>query len=197
MSATGPPQPFRQVLLKIHSRCNLACDHCYVYRSADQSWRNRPVIMARQTIDRTAARMAEHARAHHLSWMQVVLHGGEPLLAGPELISYAVRAIRSAAPTHTEIRFSVQTNGLLLDTEFLDLFVRHGINVGVSLDGGQAANDLHRVFADGRGSYHHVALALRLLSQEPYRSCYSGLLCTVDTRNDPVRVYTDLLAFSP
>ena len=32
----------RQFLLKVHSRCNLACDYCYVYQHADQSWRTRP-----------------------------------------------------------------------------------------------------------------------------------------------------------
>ena len=37
----GWPVPLRQFVLKVHSRCDLACDHCYVYQSADQSWRGR------------------------------------------------------------------------------------------------------------------------------------------------------------
>ena len=39
---TGPLVPFREIVLKVHSRCDLACDHCYVYEHADQSWRARP-----------------------------------------------------------------------------------------------------------------------------------------------------------
>ena len=31
------PVPFRQFIIKIHSRCNLACDYCYVYEMADRS----------------------------------------------------------------------------------------------------------------------------------------------------------------
>ena len=33
------PTPFRQFIVKIHSRCDLACDHCYVYATPDQRWR--------------------------------------------------------------------------------------------------------------------------------------------------------------
>src|SRR5882672_10478728 len=92
----GQSAPIRQVLLKIHSRCNLACDYCYVYRHADQTWRQRPRVMAKRTIDQAAARIAEHAIHHGLSSVIVVLHGGEPLLAGAHTIDYAVRAIRRA-----------------------------------------------------------------------------------------------------
>lgn len=37
------PAPFQQFVLKLHSRCNLACDYCYVYQMADQTWRSRPL----------------------------------------------------------------------------------------------------------------------------------------------------------
>ena len=79
----GPVVPLRQFVLKVHSRCDLACDHCYVYQSADQSWRDRPMAISDETIAWTAQRIAEHAKAHQLPAVQVVLHGGEPLLAGP------------------------------------------------------------------------------------------------------------------
>ena len=38
----GATVPLSQFVLKVHSRCDLACDHCYVYEAADQSWRGRP-----------------------------------------------------------------------------------------------------------------------------------------------------------
>ena len=78
----GPVVPLRQFVLKVHSRCDLACDHCYVYQGADQSWRGRPMAISDETIAWTAQRIAEHAKAHQLPAVQVVLHGGEPLLAG-------------------------------------------------------------------------------------------------------------------
>src|SRR5262245_24739399 len=76
------PTPFREFILKLHSRCNLACDYCYIYESADQSWRARPTVMSSETVQQAAVRIGEHAKAHRLTRVDVVLHGGEPLLAG-------------------------------------------------------------------------------------------------------------------
>ena len=39
-------RPFRQIVLKVHGQCNLACDYCYVYEHGDQSWRDRPRAMS-------------------------------------------------------------------------------------------------------------------------------------------------------
>jgi hypothetical protein len=41
----GPLVPFRQLVLKVHSRCDLACDHCYVYEHQDYSGPNRPIAI--------------------------------------------------------------------------------------------------------------------------------------------------------
>jgi uncharacterized protein len=79
---SGPDIPLRQFVLKVHSRCDLACDHCYVYQGADQSWRKRPMAMSDETIAWTAQRIAEHAKTHQLTRVYVVLHGGEPQRPG-------------------------------------------------------------------------------------------------------------------
>jgi len=47
----GGIRPFRQFILKVHSRCDLACDHCYVYEHADQTWRHKPKVIADETVD--------------------------------------------------------------------------------------------------------------------------------------------------
>ncbi|GAA2690304.1 FxsB family cyclophane-forming radical SAM/SPASM peptide maturase [Actinoplanes palleronii] len=194
----GPASaPVRQVLLKVHSRCNIACDYCYVYQHADQSWRDRPRVMSRATIDLAAARIAEHAGKHDLPFLSVILHGGEPLLAGPDVIDYLVRTVRAAVTSHTKVAFGLQTNGLLLNDRFLELFAAHRIRVGVSLDGPAAANDRHRRFADGRGSHAGAARALRRLNEARHRPLFGGILCAVDVANDPLEVYHHLLSFDP
>src|SRR5690606_11633626 len=116
------PTPIRDFILKVHSRCNLACDYCYMYEMADQGWRRQPRRMSRQVIDWTAHRICEHARGNLISEVQVVLHGGEPLLAGVDHLRYALETITAAARPDVDVAFSVQTNGVLLDELFLDLF---------------------------------------------------------------------------
>ncbi|MDF5752619.1 FxsB family cyclophane-forming radical SAM/SPASM peptide maturase [Spongiactinospora sp. TRM90649] len=189
------PTPFRQFILKIHSRCDLACSYCYVYEMADQSWRTRPRRMSRDTVEKAAARIAEHAAAHGLPVVEVVLHGGEPLLAGPGEIGHLVRTVRAAVPARVEV--SVQTNATLLDDAFLDLFAELDVGVGVSLDGTAADHDRVRRTHDGRGSHARVAAALGRLTAPPYRHLFAGLLCTVNPRTDPVETYRALLSFGP
>jgi len=181
-------RPFRQFVVKVHSRCNLACDYCYVYEMADQRWRSRPRVMSPENVEHTAARIAEHAHAHGLSDVEVVLHGGEPLLAGPAVVEHLVTAVRSRVPA----RFSVQTNGTLLDRRFLEVLLALDVRVGVSLDGDAEATARHR------GDSHTAVLdGLSALRSPEFRPLFAGLLAVVDLRNDPVGTYESLLAFEP
>ncbi|GLW12835.1 hypothetical protein Misp01_79630 [Microtetraspora sp. NBRC 13810] len=191
------PHPFHTFILKIHSRCDLACDHCYVYRSADQSWTDQPPSMSPGTVAQTARRIAEHAAAHRLSAVNLVLHGGEPLLAGPELIALCVRSVREAVGPGVAVHALVQTNGLRLDEAYLRLFGELDLRVGISLDGDEAGHDRHRRRAGGRGSHAEVVEAVRLLARPGHRRLFAGLLCTVDPRNDPVATYEALLREAP
>ncbi len=192
-----PALPLRQFVLKVHSRCDLACDHCYVYQAADQSWRGRPMAMSGETIAWTAQRIAEHAKAHRLAAVHVVLHGGEPLLAGPARLRLVAETLRAALAGVCDLDLRIHTNGVLLDEEFCELFAACGTGVGISIDGYRAANDRHRRYADGRSSYDEVVRAIGLLRTPRYRHLYAGLLCTIDVANDPVAVYESLLELAP
>lgn len=191
------PVPFREFVLKVHSRCDLACDYCYMYTMADQSWRQRPARMSRPVADRTAERIAEHVSAHRLTRIKVILHGGEPLLAGTDLIGYVVASVRAAVGSHVHVDVTVQSNGTRLDKEYLDCFLELGVRVGISIDGDVSAQDRHRRYSNGRGSYAAVNAALALLASERYRGIFGGLLCTVDLRNDPTDTYEALLRSGP
>jgi len=197
LAACGDVLPFRQFVLKIHSRCDLACDHCYVYEHADQSWRARPKVISPEAVAKAGVRIAEHARQHHLPQVRIVLHGGEPLLAGAQRLSAIARALRAAIEPTCALDLRIHTNGVRLNEEFCDRFLAERIKVGVSLDGDQMANDLHRRFADGRSSYALAVRAIDLLRQDRYRECYAGLLCTIDVRSDPVAVYRTLADLDP
>jgi uncharacterized protein len=189
------PLPFREFIVKVHSRCDLSCDYCYMYEMADQSWREQPRVMSDETADLTARRIGEHARSHSLDRVALILHGGEPLLAGRDLIARLVTATRAAAGSAVAVQPSIQTNAVGLSDVYLRLFDELGILVGVSLDGTAEAHDRHRRFVSGRGSHSAVAAGLRRLQQFP--RLFSGLLCTIDLRNDPIATYEALVAFGP
>jgi uncharacterized protein len=191
------PHPFRQYVVKIHSRCNLACDYCYVYEMADQGYQRQPPRMSPGTVRATIARIAEHVRAHDLRAIRVTLHGGEPLLAGAAFIEDFAGRLRTALPTGTEAELTVQTNGTRLDTGMLGALLRSGVRVGVSVDGNHSAIDRHRRYPGGRSSHPAVEAGITLLRSQSYRPVYGGLLCTISLDNDPVETYQALLAYQP
>ncbi|WP_433394449.1 FxsB family cyclophane-forming radical SAM/SPASM peptide maturase [Micromonospora sp. KLBMP9576] len=193
----GPVAPLTQYVLKLVSRCDLACDHCYVYEHPDQSWRRQPRVMAPATVAAVARRIAEHAAAHRLDVVRVVLHGGEPLLAGAARLDATAATLRRVIGPVARLDLRMQSNGVLLTPATCDVLVAHDVKVGISLDGDRAANDRHRRHANGASSHRHVLRALALLRRPAYRTSYAGILCTVDLANDPIRVYEALLAEEP
>jgi len=168
----GPPVALSQFVLKVHSRCDLACDHCYVYEAADQSWRGRPMVLSGDVAAQAAKRIAEHARTHGLKTVQVVLHGGEPLLAGRARLEQVIGALRAATHGVCHLDLRIHTNGVLLSEALCELFAEHQVKVGISLDGDRAANDRHRRYADGRSSYEKVLAAIGLLRTPAFRDLY-------------------------
>jgi uncharacterized protein len=198
-SGAGPPisQPISQYVLKVHGRCDLSCDHCYVYESVDQSWRDKPRAMSPHVLQSAARRIAEHAAAREQSRVRVVLHGGEPLLLGAERMREALACLRSTIEPVARLDLIMQTNAVRLDAAMCDVLKEYAVRVGVSLDGDREANDRHRRFATGAGSFDQVRAALALLRTPAYRELYAGLLCTIDIANDPERVYEALVAEQP
>ncbi|MFC1413974.1 FxsB family cyclophane-forming radical SAM/SPASM peptide maturase [Streptacidiphilus sp. N1-12] len=197
MKPGGPIVPFSDYILKVHSRCNLACDYCYMYEHADQSWRNRPLVMSEPTVVATVRRIRDHVENHKLQRVSVGMHGGEPLLAGHDLIEGLAVRLRGSLRGICDPELWIQTNGALLDERFCEIFLTQGIEVGVSLDGGREANDRHRLHANGRSSFSAAVNGISLLTSERYRPIFSGLLCTIDTENDPIDVYESLAEFDP
>jgi len=189
------PVPFRQFILKVHSRCNLSYSYCYVYEMADQAWRGMPMRMSDAVAAKTVQRIADHAESHALDSVDIILHGGEPLLATADWLAKLVTSLRERVPA--QVNVAMQTNGTLLSRPVLESLKSLRVSVGVSLDGDAEATDRHRRYANGTNSYGAVADGLYLLQSPEFRACYSGLLCTVDTGNDPVATYEALLKFSP
>ena len=162
---------------------------------ADQGWRALPKRMSPAVVSKTVERVAEHTHKHGLASVDVILHGGEPLLAGAEWLADLVGSLRASVPA--QVNVSLQTNGTLLDRPALTTLQSLGVRIGVSLDGDSEAVGRHRRYANGRNSFDAVAEGLGLLQTPEFRDCYSGLLCTIDVENDPVSTYEALLKFSP
>ncbi|MFI7541670.1 FxsB family cyclophane-forming radical SAM/SPASM peptide maturase [Actinoplanes sp. NPDC049599] len=187
------PVPFRQFILKLTSGCNLACDYCYMYTMADQEWRTLPRVMAPAVVRQSAARISEHVSRHGLDRVEVVLHGGEPMLAGVARLTEVTRVIRAAVPATTAVDFVMQTNGTLLDDTALAGLTAAGVRIAVSIDG----DDRHRRGPDGASSEVALLRGIKLLGSGKHRAWFAGILCVVDTALEPAAVYARLCALDP
>jgi uncharacterized protein len=184
-------------VIKVNSRCNLACTYCYMYFAADQGWRRQAVTASPRMLRRTAQRIGEHAAAHRLPAVSVVLHGGEPLLTDPDELGAFVHEVRDRVPADCSVRAVLQTNGVLLTEERLRALAGHGIAIGLSMDGGLARHNAQRVDHAGRPAWPGIRRAAQLLAEPRHRASYAGVLCVVDPHEDPVELYESLLRLDP
>ncbi|GAB2452421.1 hypothetical protein GCM10027262_77030 [Nocardia tengchongensis] len=191
------PLAFEEFIVKIHGRCNLACDYCYIYEMADQSWRSKPKAMSRDVFTDACRMIADHAARQALPAVNLVFHGGEPLLVGPLDLDYFARTATEIIAPIATVRLGMQTNGVLIDEDVLRVCARWNVRIGVSLDGGESEHDRHRLDHAGRGSHAKIVAGLQRLRAPEHRRLFSGLLCTIDLANDPLRTYEALTRHRP
>ncbi|MGA8497906.1 MAG: radical SAM protein [Xanthobacteraceae bacterium] len=177
------------VILKIAQRCNLDCTYCYVYNRGDSSWKSRPAFVSDKVIKALAARVVEHCDAYHLDRFIIELHGGEPLLFGRRRMQALIDALRRDCPG-IRIDFLLQTNGLLLDQDWLKFFAANDMRFGISCDGPEEFGDKRRIHKDGRGSTRQLLEIIRSLrdGSSLFDDLKPGFLCVVDPLADGRRV---------
>lgn len=174
-----------QLILKVASRCNLNCSYCYVYNKGDSTWRSRPAFMSDNVFTVSLDRAAEYCHLAGERSILLTFHGGEPCLVGAERFSSWCGLARERL-RDLDLTIAIQTNGTLLDEEWLRAFQEHAVGVGVSIDGPKEINDRFRIDHAGRGSHRRVVSALTMLRNARVQH---GLLCVIPLGADPVGVY--------
>ncbi len=151
-----------EVILKITERCNLNCDYCYFFNAGDDSYKEHSAFISDDTVALVVRRLKEFSGAYKLERIAVHLHGGEPLLMPKARFEGICEAIRSNLAEIVDLSMTVQTNGMLIDRDWIELFNRYDVQVGVSLDGAKVHNDAHRLDHRGRSSYQATVQGLAL-----------------------------------
>jgi len=170
-----------QIILKVVQRCNLNCTYCYVYNRGDDSWLSRPPVISERVLRQLAARLTEHCENHGLAAFTVELHGGEPLLLGKRRMQSLIDILRDGCPQ--QLHFTMQTNGLPLDREWMDLLARNDVSFGISLDGPPEFADQYRVMRKGgRGTTQQLLDIIAELRDDGsvFDELFGGALCVVN-----------------
>lgn len=184
--------PFVSFLIKpASSACDLRCRYCFYRDEAS----HRAVPDAGRMAPETAQALLRQgfALAGPGGTVSFLFQGGEPTLAGLDFFRAFTDRARALCPPGVETRFSIQTNGVLLDEDWAAFFRENGYLAGLSLDGTQALHDLYRTDAAGRGSWSAAARAAGLLRR--YRVPVNALcVVTAQCSRQPEAVYASLKA---
>jgi uncharacterized protein len=106
-----------------------------------------------------------------LESVQMMWHGGEPLMLGLELFQYGVDLQNSLK---TKFYNGIQTNGTLVTDAFAKFFKDNDFSVGVSLDGYEAVQNANRPFRNGGATFEKVMRGIKILQDHGVEvSCIS------------------------
>lgn len=185
--------PFSSFVIKIASRCNLDCSYCYEYNMGDDSWKYMPKYMSIDVFGKILYRIKEHSLNHDFSNISISLHGGEPLLVGHNLFTTYQEKIQEILPDH-DLFVGIQTNGVLIDREYVNIFEKYDVSVGISLDGPPKVNDVFRFYHNKKGSGKDVENKLALIQNS---EVFGGILCVINIDSDPLEIWHYLASFNP
>lgn len=180
-------------ILKITSRCNLNCTYCYMFNKGDNSFLEKSKIMDRQVSIIALKKILRYAEKQNLKSIVLVLHGGEPLLAGYQWVKNFLESLRRLKPPSLKVSVFTQTNATLIDYEWIRIFNEYNVHVGISLDGPPEWNDLQRIDHAGNGSYNRVRKAIDLLINSDEDSSGCGVLVVANPNYPSVKIYNHLV----
>lgn len=138
----------KAICLHVAHDCNLACKYCFAGKGEYDGPKG---LMSFETGKRALDFLIEQSGTRHN--LEVDFFGGEPLLnwdVCKNLVEYG----REQEKIHNKnFRFTITTNGLLINDDVIDFCNKEMGNVVLSLDGRKSTNDIMRVSRNGSGSY--------------------------------------------
>lgn len=169
-------------ILKVAERCNLACSYCYFFFGGDETYKQHPPFVLPETIDGLIEFTRGAIANHGIKNVRIGFHGGEPLLLKKEQFRSICEQLTASLGALCNLSLSVQTNGVLIDPGWVDVFADHRIHVGISFDGPPAFHNTTRVTKKGKGTYAESRRGWELLMQASGegRMPEPGVLCVVD-----------------
>lgn len=150
----------KALCLHVAHTCNLNCEYCF---AAQGKYHGERAIMSFEVGKRALDFLVENSGTRHN--LEVDFFGGEPLMnfdVVKKLVAYA-RSIEESCGKH--FRFTLTTNGMLIDDDVIEFANAEMDNVVLSLDGRKAVNDNFRKTVGGVGSFDIIVPKFQKLVQ--------------------------------
>jgi uncharacterized protein len=165
--------------------CNLDCSYCfYLDREADP-YKSLPA--RRMTMD-TLERLVDTYLFYSYPNSVFAFQGGEPTLAGPDFFEKLVGFQKQYGRDGQSVSNALQTNGILIDDRWCQIFHEYNWLIGISIDGPESVHDLYRVNKQGKGTWKQVMRGIEVLQKNKVEF---NVLCVLSQSNvdKPKEVY--------
>ena len=166
------PQPYICLAYFILTeQCNLSCRYCFLGNGKDTDRQSRP--MTKKIADdalRYFAFQTQQDSEQFNDEKEIIFYGGEPLLNFPVLQYFIDRSayyIEKGLMT-PKLKFSMVTNGLLLNEDNILFLKKHSVNTSVSIDGATQLDNCDRIDKNGVPIYERLIKKLNLVHQLGY-----------------------------
>ena len=141
----------KALCLHVAHTCNLNCSYCF---ASQGKYHGERALMSLEVGKRAIDFLIENSGTRHN--LEVDFFGGEPLMNW-EVVKQIVAYARSVEKQHNKnFRFTLTTNGMLINDEVIEFANREMSNVVLSLDGRREVHDATRVDYAGHGSYGRI-----------------------------------------
>lgn len=142
------------VIMRPTEDCNLGCRYCYSTKSSEL------VLMDDRTLERTLRKILDFYGHVTFVW-----HGGESTMAGLDFFKRAMSFQDKYKKPGQKIINEIQTNGTLIDANWVKFFRERNFFVGVSVDGPKEINDVARINQDGSGAFDSIFRGIQLMKR--------------------------------
>ncbi len=141
----------KALCLHVAHTCNLNCSYCF---ASQGRYHGDRALMSFETGKRALDFLIEHSGSR--TNLEVDFFGGEPLMNWQVVKDLVAYARTQEGPRRKKFRFTLTTNGILLNDDILEFANREMSNIVLSIDGRKEINDLMRPHRGGQGSYDTI-----------------------------------------
>ena len=182
--------PIKAMCLHVAHDCNLRCKYCFASTGDFGEGRR---LLDFETGKKAIDFLIEKSKGRHN--LELDFFGGEPLM-NFEVVKQIVEYARSLEQEHNKLfRFTITTNGMLLDDAKIDYINKEMSNVVLSIDGRRGVNDKMRPCINGAGSYNIIMDKYRRLVEkrghDQYYARGTFTKYNLDFANDVMHLYEE------
>jgi len=162
----------KSLYLIMSTNCNLSCSYCLYspsqsgsLASGGKNLTQREIFDALRLFQMKTSQNNRNAPNY---WEQITFYGGEPLLnvRGLKFGIEMINQIRREEGIWGDLKIIIDTNGTLIDDDFIDFAKKNQLSLQLSIDGPRLIHDSARKFKNGKGTFDRVHSVMEKLSEE-------------------------------